>query len=223
MPDLINYKERCKRCFSNLQGADFCAPCTFFPPVFKQIRFIWDYQSKAREVISIMKYRPSLMLTRLASKILAQELAQLTNFCHWDLLVPVPSSSQSRKIREFNVCVVLAQTLGLPFHTGVLKHLGYKDVQASLTHAQRIKNIKHAFSADCELVSNKKILLLEDVITTGATSNAAATALLNAGAASVDLLALARAPVWSEFRFQIFKSFNQSRVKKSCAKSQTSA
>lgn len=151
-----------------------------------------------------MKYKPS--------KKIALELSQ--NACgalqyfpinDWDLIVPIPSSHPTFKKRLFNQALILglqAQRI-LPKTTlapQALRHIGYKRTQASLKHKARWANVKHAFQANSQIVQNKKILLLDDIVTTGATSFFAAQELLRAGAEVVDLFSLARSAAFGEWR-----------------------
>jgi len=158
-----------------------------------------------------MKYRPSLRLTRLAGAWLQEALPGLFRYTDWDLIIPLPSSPRSFYRRLYNQCHILAAQIA-----GVLaprarldclslRHCGCRAPQASLAHDKRISNVRTAFRADQRSLTGRRILLIDDVITTGATSTAAALALCEAQAATVDLLALARAHVWSEYRAEIFR------------------
>jgi predicted amidophosphoribosyltransferase len=171
-----------------------------------------------------MKYRPSFKLASFISEIMAENLNDLfkdeQQDSHWDLLIPLPSSSQSKSRRMFNQCSLL--TLAIMRRTGLsagqsiqqffkrpaLMHLGYSSQQATIKGAdKRVSNVKGAFSASSGLVNGKAVLLVEDVVTSGATSLAAACALVKAGAASVDLIMLARHRGWQQHRRQMFEKF----------------
>ena len=86
----------------------------------------------------------------------------------------------------------------------LLRHRSFREPQALRSHEERIQGIKAMFAVtDRSKVKGRKVLLIEDVITTGATLAAAVTALQSAEACRVDVLALARAPVWGRFRSRI--------------------
>ncbi len=111
----------------------------------------------------------------------------------YDCIVPVPASSPAR---GYNVpeCMArpLAQALGLPLEPKLLVRTRKKQRQAGLAFEQRLANVAGAFrAADPDLVEGRRVLLVDDVITTGATAAACAQALLDAGADSVFALALA--------------------------------
>jgi len=177
------------------------------------MRFIWRYQGAAREFITSMKYRPSLKLCTLAAHELAQSVFELFPFPDWDIIVPLPSSSLSLKTRCFNQCLILARALHFVLkgrsparlEPSALHHTGGRHPQASLAHNLRIHNVQGVFKAQAHKVRGAHVLLVDDVITTGATSAAAAAALIQAGAGPVDLIALARAQVWEEYRHEIYR------------------
>mgnify|MGYP004634981613 CR=1 FL=1 len=111
----------------------------------------------------------------------------------YDCIVPVPASSPAR---GYNVpeCMAqpLAQALGLPLEPTLLVRARKKQRQAGLAFEQRLANVAGAFrAADPDQVEGRRVLLVDDVITTGATAAACAQALLDAGADSVFALALA--------------------------------
>ena len=117
-----------------------------------------------------------------------------------DLIVPVPLYPSRLWWRRFNQSAMLAQAVG-PL-TGVavdcfaLKRVRRTASQVGLTADQRRRNVAGAFKVDrarAGRVGGKKVVVVDDVITTGATAEACARALKRAGAARVDVLALARA------------------------------
>ncbi|NLF24880.1 MAG: ComF family protein [Deltaproteobacteria bacterium] len=177
------------------------------------MRYLWLYKENARDLIACMKYRPSPQLCKIAASVLAEALDMLYPLPDWDLIVPLPSSRRSERKRCFNQCLVLARALQeklsgshpAKLDTSALRHLGCKHAQASLDHDRRISNVKGAFWADPIRVRGARILLVDDVITSGATSATATVALLKAGAVAVDLIALAKAHAWEERRYEIYK------------------
>ena len=158
-----------------------------------------------------MKYRPSIKLCRWAGQQLAESLRELFGNTDWDLIVPIPSEPKSLRARGFNQCLLMAaecqvrlsKTQMTPF---ALLHQGYKHAQASLAPGRRLSNVRHAFLAR-PWVAEKRILLVEDLVTTGATINCATWALLQAGAASVDVIALTRSHTNFEFRQELHQAF----------------
>ena len=212
---------RCFRCFTpctNLNAAELCDVCLLHPLPFTRIRYLWPYGLAAKQLIRIMKYHPSRKLCYFTGQLLAEQLPQLFPAhplaANWDLIIPIPSSRATLIKRGFNQCLLALSTWKktpdlrrIPVSTRALQHCGYAAPQASLSGEARLKNVRKAFTASPALVAGKAILLVDDVVTTGATTTAAAKALLAAGAATIDLLALARSETWQEYRFKLAALF----------------
>lgn len=174
-----------------------------------RIRYLWEYEGLARDYIRAMKYRPSPYLAHRAGEILAQSLPSLFGDASWDHVIPVPSSPVMLKRRLFHPCSEMSGeirrfTPGLTIRQA-LRHQGMRGPQARRSHSERLRGLKGVFRVTNDReVAGKRILLVEDVITTGATVAAAAHALYHAGAHSVDVVALAEARIWRRFRSRIF-------------------
>jgi ComF family protein len=112
-----------------------------------------------------------------------------------DLVVPVPLHPVRLSERGFNHAALLAgpvaRALGVPLRASVLRRQA-RAAQASLGRDERLANVRGAFTARCR-IDGAAVMLVDDVITTGATSAACTEALLGAGARSVTVVALARA------------------------------
>jgi len=116
-----------------------------------------------------------------------------------DVIVPVPLYRSRLWSRRFNQSAMLAQEVGklagVPVDCFLLARVKRTQAQVGLTAAQRRKNVAGAFrlTAAKGALRQKRIVVVDDVITTGATAEACARVLKRAGAARVDILALARA------------------------------
>jgi ComF family protein len=159
-----------------------------------------------RAAIHALKYDRMSPAARRLGTMLAVAIAQLGPDAPTDLLVvPVPLYRTKQKERGFNQARILARcAVGallkshpdwrLTLAPTTLMRLRSTDSQAGLTQRQRRQNVRGAFKvSDPSAVSGKHILLIDDILTTGATARAAAQALLRAGAASVYVATLARA------------------------------
>lgn len=206
---------RCDRCFgplSPLERSEVCATCLNFPLSARRIRYLWEYEGLARDFIRAMKYQPSQLLARLAGASLAQHLPTLFGPSSWDLVIPVPSSPAMLKKRLFQPCAEIARAMRENHPPLILsyelQHRGGRTPQAHRSHAERLRGLKGIFSVKSPLkLKGKRVLLVEDVITTGATIAAACHTLYEAGATSVDVVALAQASVWRRFRQRVFSLF----------------
>ena len=200
-----------------LDSESRCKMCRLFPLPFRRLRYLWDYSDcNVRALISVMKYRPSIAAAMKLGDFLARNLLTLFDVPDWDLIVPMPISKQSMLERNFNQCAYLSRVLQkasresrcVKVRQHALVHMGYKAVQASLNHGDRCANVRRAFKASNE-VYGQNVLLVEDVVTTGATVAASCMALLRAGALSVDILAIARAAAWDEYRYAVYRELTR--------------
>jgi predicted amidophosphoribosyltransferase len=210
---------RCPRCFSLTPlpaGAACCATCTLFPLPYTSVRYLWEYGGLPRDLIRALKYRPSLVLTRHAGALLAEAARGWGGeSCAWEVLVPIPPSPLSASRRLFSPCLELAHQVrrALPDASvcDVLRHRRRRSPQAHRSHAERLIGITTLFTVRDPLrIAGRSVVLVEDVVTTGATVAAAADALLRAGATRVDLITLARTRVWGRFRGSVHKLFTTS-------------
>ena len=200
----------CSLCFSQLslyRGESICNSCRIHPLTMNSIRYLWDYSLLARDFIRAMKYKPSEQLTSIAGGLLSLSLPLLFQKTDWDIIVPMPSSATGFSRRLFNPSVGIAQTIrkrhGIPIRNILIRNLQRRP-QALLSHTERLRGLGRLFSLSNPHVVNKKsVLLVEDVITTGATIAAASYTLRAHGAHRVDIIALARTSVWNRFRSEI--------------------
>lgn len=207
---------RCPRCFGEGVGATetACAACEAFPLPVDRIRYLWEYEGLARDFIRAMKYQPSPYLAYRAGELLAESLPALFGDASWDRVIPVPSSPGMLKKRLFHPCAEMSRAIHKCAREltirHALRHQGTRGPQARRSHSERLRGLKRVFRVtNIREVAGKRILLVEDVITTGATVAAAAHALYQAGAHSVDVVALAEARVWRRFRSRIFSLCQQ--------------
>jgi ComF family protein len=216
-PDLPNLRslanQRCPACFSCTPQSSttpltnqlqLCQACRSFPLTTDSIRFIWEYNGLVRDLIRSMKYRPSIALTHLCADILSNALTDLYPNKNWDLVVPIPASRQLFKRRLFYPCNEIAQRIAKNHRillTNPLRQNTKRAPQSTLNHDQRLKRLHSSFGVSKpSIITGKRVLLIEDVITTGATIAAVSYTLKRYGALEVDVLALARTAVWERFR-----------------------
>jgi ComF family protein len=116
----------------------------------------------------------------------------------FDLVAPVPLHPKRRRERGYNQSELLARSLArqiaVPFDNVALVRIRPTLPQVGLTDVQRMENVRGAFGCgEPRRVSNKRVLLIDDVMTTGATASSATQTLLKGGAARVSVLTVARA------------------------------
>lgn len=204
--------ERCPQCYEPrtvAAGQPCCELCQLYPSLNRTFRYLWEYEGIYRELLHTIKYKPSKRLATSLAKLIAPEIPTLFPSQDWNLIVPIPSSKAALLRRGFNQCVIVAAAMsvrcGVPWSIFALSHHGYRMRQAELRPERRLNNVKNALRASRQVVEGKSILLIDDVLTTGATTGVASSALLEAGAKSVDIFTIARSPNWHSARAEISK------------------
>lgn len=197
----------CGIVFKSRVGKDhLCGECLNTPKRYKMARSAGVYDKVMVAVIHCLKYKEKIQLARPLGLLLFFIFCRYWNDNRPDLIVPVPIHNKKLRRRGFNPSFVLvrewssvAQTLDIgfpviPVAKDVLVRKRWTTSQTGLGREERLKNIKNAFSVkDSSRIYRKKILLVDDVYTTGATADECTKVLLAAGAAHVDVLTLARA------------------------------
>ena len=125
----------------------------------------------------------------------------------WDAVVAVPCGPARLHARGFSPPLLIADAIcrqgaGAPkLRMDLVARAKQCAAQASLSHARRLTNVKGAFGPGRARARGQRVLLVDDVITTGATSQMVALEVLKAGASKVDLFAAAQSPHWQQFRW----------------------
>jgi ComF family protein len=195
----------CPRCgimFKGRSGEDhLCGHCREQPPGFLKARAAFVYDRSLVDVIHCLKYKGKLQLAAPLGRLLHRTFVH-----HWggeriDAILPVPLHGRRLRSRGFNQSELLvrgwkedpAGAPAPPILAGVLRRVRATVPQAGLGRRDRESNIHGAFAVRRpEAVADRHLLLVDDVVTTGATAAEAARVLLKSGAGRVDVLALAR-------------------------------
>jgi len=178
-----------------------CGQCLQEPPAFQRVIAPWRYDFPVDSLISRFKHHEKWPFGRLMAELLGQ-------FLHYrfdeglprpDCLLPVPLSRRRLRQRGFNQAGMLAQWLGASLQLMVQPKLLLRTqdtpAQQGLDARARQRNLRQAFAlADQAQVAGRHLALVDDVLTTGATAQALARLLINAGARRVDIYCLARTP-----------------------------
>jgi ComF family protein len=174
-----------------------CGSCIQQLPPYSGARAFGHYSAEMRQVIHGFKFEGRRNLARLLAPLLAGVFFDSWDRADIDYITAVPLHAKRQRERGFNQSELLAQALArcvaIPYRQ-VLKRVRYTLPQVGLTDFRRKENIRHAFRCyRPQQISSRRILLVDDVMTTGSTVASAAQALLESGAASVAVLTAARA------------------------------
>jgi ComF family protein len=190
----------CGQMFAGRSGADhLCEACIRKPRAFCTARAAGLYTGALRETIHLLKYRGKIVLAPPLGRLLWETFVASGRAEQTELVVPVPLHPRRMRHRGFNQAYLLVRrwplTGGFPaVERSALIRQRWTQPQTGLGRRMRVDNIKNAFRVpEASLVKDRQILLVDDVLTTGATVEECAHALLRAGAKRVDVLTLARA------------------------------
>jgi competence protein ComFC len=185
----------CPCCGRPQSRATPCQRCRVASPAYTALRSWGGFHGPLRSAIHSLKYKGNLSL----GDVLARPLIQLLPDLGWsvDLVIPVPLAIARLRERGYNQAELLARpialALGIPYAPKALVKIRETRPQVDLKAAERVENVAGAFRGEGRMVSRRSVLLVDDVATTGATLQACAAALIQAGAATVYCLTLARA------------------------------
>ena len=191
----ITESECCMRCGAPITGqGSYCLNCQNYDTEFDIARSVFVYEGEIKHLIAGLKYNNKPYLSRTLSQFLAQKYRDLK----WqaDLIIPVPLSEARKKWRGYNQAQLLAEgvsdILGIPVNTETLVKIKDTETQASLGLTERRNNLLSCFKVlDKYAVRGKKILLIDDVMTTGSTASACTHELKRAHAGRVMVLTIA--------------------------------
>ncbi|HUI19514.1 MAG TPA: ComF family protein [Methylocella sp.] len=169
------------------------------PPVFARARAVAQFEDgPVRQLVHRLKYNDRMELMKPLGAWMARAGAEI--LAEADILVPVPLHRRRLAARRFNQAHALAQAIsaqcGVPADPFVLARVKPTPTQVGLSRSQRALNLQGAFRVPEGMtprIEGRAAVLIDDVMTSGATANAASRALLRAGAKSVDVLVFARA------------------------------
>jgi ComF family protein len=177
--------------------AQLCGACIARPPAYDRARAALAYGEVSRDLVLALKYQGRRDSLGVLAAWMASAGGALLQEA--DLIVPVPLHYFRLIRRGFNQSVWLAaalsRTSGVRLSVDALKRTRATPIQGGLSAEGRRRNVQGAFSARKSrigLVKDRRVLLIDDVLTTGATAEACARALKKGGAACVDVLTLAR-------------------------------
>ncbi|MCW8858841.1 MAG: ComF family protein [Deltaproteobacteria bacterium] len=190
-------KAHCSCCSLPFAGAGnsshLCSRCLKKPPPYTQVYAFGLYEDSLREAVHQFKFNRKVGLDRSLGRLLEQSIGSDLNI---DLVVPVPLQRKRLQQRSYNQALLLARevarTRSYTMDAGLLVKTKETALQHDLPAREREKNLHGAFRLERQL-SGEDVLLIDDVMTTGATVAACSQVLLAGGAGSVNVAVMARA------------------------------
>jgi competence protein ComFC len=191
----------CARCglpFSGALTQEFeCGNCRELEFSFQFARGAVAAQGLVLDIIHRYKYGRALWFEPFLGELLTREAARVLRAADWDLIVPVPLHPLKRREREFNqaerLAAFLSRATGIPVDSHLIRRILPTRTQTLLSREERTANVDGAFAPHRNRELNgERIVLLDDVFTTGATVNACAKVLRRNGSGSVCVWTVAR-------------------------------
>ena len=192
----------CDRCgvpFVHAEGDPLCPRCAARPPAFATARAALRYDAGAKRLILPFKHADRTELAWPLARQMARAGAEL--LARADLIAPVPAHWRRLLGRRYDQAALLARALGRiagrPVVPDLLRRRRRTPPLADKGAAERAVTVQGAFALSRQgraMIAGRRVLLVDDVVTSGATAEACALALLEAGAAAVEVLAAARVP-----------------------------
>ena len=196
----INTNSLCKRCELNLSKYEIYCIKSYIDDKQKYFDFLFSalkYENTVREKIIQYKFHENSYLYKTFAKIIIKNKKIYRFLKFYDIIIPVPMHKTKKAVRGYNQCELvaseIAKQLELMYENGVLIKVKNTKIQSTLTKLQRIENVKGAFCIkDVTKVKGKKIILVDDIYTTGSTVNECSKVLKKAGASEICVVTIAK-------------------------------
>lgn len=197
----FNHPPFCHACGRHLDApceTGLCRACASCPPTFDSAWVITRYTPPMPALIGAFKFRDKTALRKTFDHLTERFFSRYKITPAADMVLPIPVHAVRFRERGYDQSALLATAFAvrynIPLHINILERVSYRPRQSDLGRKERWTNVKGAFRIRTPLsVKNKKIYIVDDLLTTGATATEAAQALKNAGAARVELIALSAA------------------------------
>lgn len=190
----IVHQPYCSICGRATKRQGLCERCQNLHPLYVSARSWAIYAEPLRHALHTLKYRNNLGLAR----VFADHLASIVLKNKWqpDIIIPIPLCKSHMKNRGFNQAEQLARPLslilGIPLESRAVIRIKETSSQVYLVREERFKNLEDAFLGNPAKLKSKKVLLVDDIVTTGATLNSCTKAILAAGGSSVFCITVAQ-------------------------------
>lgn len=178
---------RCKKCGKPIRqkGAEFCYDCEREDLCYEQGRSLWIHKMPVSSSIYAFKYKNRRVYGEVYGREMAKMFRKIIRLWEIDVIVPVPLHRKKQKKRGYNQAEILAKEIGfrvgIPVDTTLVKRKKNTVPQKEFTRKERKKNLKNAFEVTGK-VEGKRVLIIDDIYTTGSTIDSISILLKKAGA-----------------------------------------
>lgn len=196
----INDNSLCRSCELNLSKYEIDCIKSHTNDKQKYFDFLYSalkYENTVREKIIQYKFNENSYLYKTFAKIIIKNKKIYRFLKLYDIIISVPMHKNKKAVRGYNQCELIAREitkqLELDYEKDVLIKVKNTEIQSTLTKLQRIENVKGAFCIKDETkVKGKKIILVDDIYTTGSTVNECSKVLKKAGASEICVVTIAK-------------------------------
>ena len=186
---------RCRRCGKQLMGTteEFCYDCMQRKHAYDYGYALYDYQSMKRSIYRF-KYGKRCEYAKFYARDICEKLTDEIHMMGADALIPVPVHASRKRSRGYNQAELVAAELslltGIAMHEKLVQRIRRTVPQKELTIQERQNNLKKAFNISTNVVKLNKVILVDDIYTTGSTLDAVAMELKRHGVKAVYFIAL---------------------------------
>ena len=171
------------------EETEYCSDCSRQKHVYDQACELYEYSKNVKESIYRFKYYNKQEYAGIYAKQMADRCGRMIRMWSPDVIIPVPIHISKYKERGFNQAGLIAQALGramqIPVDEEYLVRIVKTQPMKELSNRERIKNLQNAFQVRGKVVRYRKVLIVDDIYTTGATFDACAAVLKDAGVSQV--------------------------------------
>lgn len=187
---------RCLKCGKQIGSEEkqYCYDCAKRQHVFAQGVGVWSYTEDISRSIYAFKYDNQRHFAKIYAKELYSRCGNIINKWNAEVLIPVPLHADRMRMRGYNQALLIAKEFGrlanLPTDDEILIRERKTKPQKELNDKERVKNLENAFKISKSIVEYKRVILVDDIYTTGTTMDACAKILKDKGAEEVYFAAL---------------------------------
>ncbi|OGF04665.1 MAG: hypothetical protein A2509_05655 [Candidatus Edwardsbacteria bacterium RIFOXYD12_FULL_50_11] len=192
---------QCQRCGQPVaEAGSLCRHCLIPEWGCSDIKTIGPFEAPLSEAVHMLKYSDAKSVSRRLGAMMAERIVSDQRYNKADLVLAVPLHIARKRERGYNQAQLLAEqlgkSLGVPSPEGLLTRARHTRTQTTLNREQRLRNVKGIFAVhNPDRIKGRSIILVDDVLTTGATIGSCGQSLFSAGAREVLALTAAAAPL----------------------------